>query len=99
MQATITKRWYAVPPGQVYPKTFQPGDTVSGELAELALELDVAEASKPASSSAPLRARVKKGVEGFADGVIVEGDEARQMIADGKAVLVKDKAGPSETKA
>jgi hypothetical protein len=99
MQVKITTRWPAVKPGDVYPTTFKPGDTVDGELAKLALELNVGEPDvETKAASTVVRGKVKKNVEGFAEGLIVEGEEARELIAAGKAVLVKDKGGAPETK-
>lgn len=103
MHAKIMKRWDAVKPGDVYHTTFQPGDEVDGALAKLAIECKVAEPTSGTKAVAPpstVRGKVKPGVEGFAAGAIVEGEEAQRLIAEGKATLVKDKgAGPSETKA
>ncbi len=99
MKAKLKQRWDAVKPGDVYPTTFREGDVIEGELAELALDLKVAEPAGEIKSAAPtIRAKVKKGVEGFAEGVVVEGDEARELIAAGKAVLIKDKGAAPETK-
>lgn len=106
MRAKITRRWDAVQPGEVYPTTFKPGDIVEGELAQMALE---AKAGEPAGDrpgadttqqkeTPALRAKVKKGVDGFAEGAVVEGDEARHLIEAGKAVLIKDKGPAPERK-
>lgn len=103
MRVKITKRWDAVKPKEVYPTTYQVGDVVDGDMAELALEVgagveETAMETKAAAPPSNVRATVKKNVDGFAEGAVVEGDEARELVAAGKAVLIKTKAGPSETK-
>lgn len=39
MKAEITKRWKAAPPGAVYPRWYEVGEKIDGELAELAVSI------------------------------------------------------------
>lgn len=110
MKAQITRPWDAVPPGEVYGRRYQPGDIVEGELAALAIEVKAGEPAEagqqspaeakadPAPQPRPVRAKVNAGVEGYAAGALVEGDVARELVAAGKAKLIKDRGGAPETK-
>ena len=52
MQAKVTVAFSGVPDGEVHPRKFEPGDTVDGELAGIALDQGWAEPIKGATRGA-----------------------------------------------
>jgi len=49
----LTKTIQAVPPGEVYPRTFEAGEEVDGRLAEIADQLGALEKPKRKAMSPP----------------------------------------------
>lgn len=49
----LTKTIRAVPPGEVYPRTFEAGEEVSGRVAEIAEAMGALEKPKRKAMSAP----------------------------------------------
>ena len=56
-----TKEFRGVPDGEIYPKTYQPGDDIPAELAEAAIEAKCAEPEKPAPAAAPVQGQQNSG--------------------------------------
>jgi hypothetical protein len=53
----FAKEWFAVPPGEIYPVTYCPGDVCPDALAEEARALGLLETDEPAPQPKPRKAR------------------------------------------
>jgi hypothetical protein len=53
----FAKEWFAVPPSEIYPVTYRPGDVCPAALVEEAEALDLLEADEPAPQPKPRKAR------------------------------------------